>query len=154
MQLQVGSPLAQLWEHCHCDAGAPASQGGTARPPAVPPQWLVLLQGQRSAQTHSAAVNWKPAAKSAPLASATPVKEQPLAVFWVGFQGWFFTPRKTVTCNYTAVQITAKAGIRKHRKAVTQCIMVRYALSQNFKILKKILNVTEGQNGWTAKQFY
>lgn len=52
----------------------------------------------------------------------------------------FSPPGGTVTCNYTAVQITAKASIRKHRKAVTECVTVRYSLSQNFKIVKKILN--------------
>lgn len=122
MQLQVGSPLAQLWERCH--TGAFASQGGdslaTSCATGAQKLWFVLLQGQHSIQTHSAVANCKSAAKSAPLTSVTPVTEQLLVVFWVGFQGWFFfPPRKTVTCNYTAVQITAKAGIRKHRKAVT-----------------------------------
>lgn len=42
--------------------------------------------------THSATVNCNSAAKSAPLTSATPMKEQLLVVFWVGFQGGFFNP--------------------------------------------------------------
>lgn len=50
-----------------------------------------------------------------------------------------------MTCNYTAIQITAKTGIGKCRKAVTSCILERNALSQNFKILKKkpLLNIRE-----------
>lgn len=69
--------------------------------------------------------------------TVTPLKEQ--------FQGYYFPPRKAVTCIYTAVQTTAKVGIKKHRKATTQCIVVRYTLSQDFKVLKKILNITSGQ---------
>lgn len=52
-----------------------------------------FLQSQCSIQTHSAAVNFKAAAKTALLTSATPMKEQLLVVFWVEFQGClFFSP--------------------------------------------------------------
>lgn len=74
---------------------------------------LPPLSAGPAVSRHSAAAHCKPTA------SAAPAQEQLLVVFQAAFQGWFFFPRKTLTCNYAAVQITGRAGTRKHRKAVT-----------------------------------
>lgn len=50
-----------------------------------------------------------------------------------------------MTCNYTAIQITAKTGIGKCRKAVTSCILEKCFISklQNTEKKKTLLNIRE-----------
>lgn len=108
------------WRLPYATLGAlPVSPGaGTAR---LPPR-----HGDGSSHCRASTVSGalssctlQPDCRDSPADSGCSSHGTAAALLWAALQGWLFSPRKTLTCNYAAVQITAKAGIRQHRKAVT-----------------------------------